>query len=173
MEKAKLNERIRRARVSRGLSLEEVAAKMGDISKQALSKFENGQSAPNSARILKLAKALEVKPEYFFRQESFALAPLEFRKLAKMPQYRQDQVREQMRDHLERYISLEDCFAATLKVVLTAARSIQVTSVEEAERAAERLRQDWKVSAVDRRRPTAKAGGEGWLAGAWSPVVTR
>lgn len=145
MEKVKINERIRRARVSRGLSLEDVAGRMGDISKQALSKFESGQSAPNSARLLKLAKALEVKPEYFFRQESFALAPLEFRKLAKMPQYRQDQVREQMRDHLERYISLEDCFGASIKVGLTAARSIQVSSVDEAEKAAEQLRQDWKV----------------------------
>lgn len=145
MEKVKLHERIRWARVARGLSLEEVAGKMGDISKQALSKFESGQSAPNSARLLKLAKALEVKPEYFFRQESFALAPLEFRKLAKMPNYRQDQVREQMRDHLERYISLEDSFADSIKLGLTAPRSMQVSSVEDAEGAAEKLRRDWKI----------------------------
>ncbi|MYN06567.1 helix-turn-helix domain-containing protein [Pseudoduganella aquatica] len=145
MSQAKINERIRRARVSRGLSLEAVAGRMGDISKQALSKFESGQSAPNSARLLKLAKALEVKPEYFFRQESFALAPLEFRKLAKMPKYRQEQVREQMRDHLERYISLEDCFGGSLKIGVTSAQSILVTSVEEAEQAAEQLRQEWRV----------------------------
>ena len=110
MEKSKINERIRRARISRGLSLDDVAKKMGDITKQALSKFESGKMTPNSARILKLARALEVKPEYFFRKETVSLAPLEFRKLAKMPLYRQAQVSELMHDHLERYLSLEMCF---------------------------------------------------------------
>ena len=77
-----IHDRIRRARVLRGLSLEEVAQRLGDISKQALSKFEKGGAVPNSTRLLQLAKVLNVKPEYFFRADAVALAPLEFRKLA-------------------------------------------------------------------------------------------
>jgi Zn-dependent peptidase ImmA (M78 family)/transcriptional regulator with XRE-family HTH domain len=141
-----MHNRIRRARVLRGLSLEALAHRMGDISKQALSKFEKGESEPNSTRVLQLSKALEVKPEYFFRSDLVTLAPLEFRKLAKMPKYRQDQVEEQMREHLERYIALERCFdAADVKARPAPARSIAVASVEDAEAAAKRLRKDWGI----------------------------
>jgi Zn-dependent peptidase ImmA (M78 family)/DNA-binding XRE family transcriptional regulator len=145
MEKTMINERIRRARVARGLTLDEVAKRMGDVSKQAVSKFENGQAVPNSARLLKLAKALDVKPEYFFRAQSVNFAPLEFRKLAKMPGYRQEQVKEQMREHLERYISLEDSLADSVTSQALAPRWIKVTSPEEAENAADKLRQHWEI----------------------------
>lgn len=141
-----INDRIRRARVLRGLSLEEVAQRLGDISKQALSKFEKGGAVPNSTRLLQLAKVLDVKPEYFFRADAVALAPLEFRKLAKMPKYRQEQVEEQMREHLERYIALERCFdAADVAVEATPAHFMSVSSIEAAEEAAQKLREDWAI----------------------------
>ena len=73
-----IHQRIHRARMLRGLSLEALANRIGDISKQALSKFENGAAQPNSTRILQLANALNVKPEYFFRSDAIELAPLEF-----------------------------------------------------------------------------------------------
>jgi Zn-dependent peptidase ImmA (M78 family)/DNA-binding XRE family transcriptional regulator len=141
-----INERIRRARILRGLSLDDLAQKMGDVTKQGLSKFEQGKITPNSTRLIQLANALEVKPEYFFRRDSVVLAPLEFRKLVKMPRYRQLQVEEQIRDHLERYIALERCFdSANINVPAIAARSIVVSSVEEAENAAVKLREQWKI----------------------------
>lgn len=141
-----INDRIRRARILRGLSLEDLAQRLGDISKQALSKFEKGGAVPNSTRLLQLARALEVKPEYFFRSDAVALAPLEFRKLAKMPKYRQEQVEEQMREHLERYIALERCFdAADVAVAATPAHFAAVASVDAAEEAARKLREDWAI----------------------------
>lgn len=145
MEKVEISERIRRARVARGLTLDDVAKKMGDISKQGLSKLESGQMAPNSSRLLSLAKALAVRPEYFLRKDGVTLAPLEFRKLAKMPRYRQEQVKEQMRDHLERYISLESCFPESAKAEICVPRSIRVETIEEAENAANDLRQAWNI----------------------------
>jgi transcriptional regulator with XRE-family HTH domain len=105
-----IHDRIRRARVLKGYTLEVLAQRIGNITKQALSKFESGQTVPNSTRLLQLAKALELSPEYFFRADVVELAPLEFRKLAKMPKYRQEQVTERIREHLERYIALENCF---------------------------------------------------------------
>jgi Zn-dependent peptidase ImmA (M78 family)/transcriptional regulator with XRE-family HTH domain len=141
-----IHDRIRRARVLRGLSLEDLAQRLGDISKQALSKFEKGAAVPNSTRLLQLAQALDVKPEYFFRSDAVTLAPLEFRKLAKMPRYRQQQVEEQMREHLERYIALERCFdAADVALDAVPARSIPVASVDAAEDAARKLREDWAI----------------------------
>jgi len=147
MENSTIGERLHRARVSRGLSLDELAHRVGDISKQALSKLETGKMAPNSVRILKLSKALGIKPEYFFRHQSVHLAPLEFRKLAKMPAYRQAQVREQMHDHLERYIALEGSFVDSVLIPVIKSGFIEVNSIEDAERAAEKLREIWNTGA--------------------------
>lgn len=142
-----IHDRIRRARSLRGLSLEALAQSLGDISKQALSKYEKGGPPPNSTRLLQLAKALSVKPEYFFRPDGVQLAPLEFRKLARMPQKRQDQVGEQMRDHLERYVSLERCFDldGSAQAQLQAPRAFAVLNADEAEAAAELLRTQWAI----------------------------
>jgi len=125
--------------------LDELARRMGDISKQGLSKFETGQASPNSARLIQLSKALGVKPEYFLRADTVALAPLEFRKLAKMPLYRQEQVKELMRDQLERYVLVERSFEDGVSSRLVAPRSIPVKSLDEAESAASKLRQEWGV----------------------------
>jgi len=63
-----------------------------------------------------------------------------------MPKYRQHQIEEQMREHLERYIALENCFdAADVRIEPPSAHSITVSSVEEAEDAAARLRQAWDI----------------------------
>jgi Zn-dependent peptidase ImmA (M78 family)/DNA-binding XRE family transcriptional regulator len=142
-----INDQIRRARLLRGLSLAEVAQRMGDITKQGLSKFEKGQALPNSTRLLQLARALGVKPEYFFRSDIVQLAPLEFRKLSSMPKKRQQQIEERVRDVLERYIRLEQCFGAddAAQASLQAPRVFDVTHADEAEAAAERLREQWAI----------------------------
>jgi Zn-dependent peptidase ImmA (M78 family)/DNA-binding XRE family transcriptional regulator len=141
-----INDRIRRARLLRGLTLDALARQLGDITKQALSKYEKGLTTPNSARLLQLADALAVSPEYFFRADAVPLAPLEFRKLAKMPKYRQEQVEEQIREHLERYIALESCFdPADIQTPSTPAQMLPVVAIEDAELAAEALRKYWQI----------------------------
>lgn len=141
-----IHDRIRRARVLRGFSLEALAQSLGDISKQALGKFEQGKAMPNSTRILQLANSLQVKPEYFFRSDVIELAPLEFRKLAKMPQSRQSQVAEQMRDHLERYEALERCFDSTdAAIQVLPAQSLLVHNMAQAEEAAQQLREQLQI----------------------------
>ncbi len=107
-------ERIQRARRLRGLSLEALAQCMGDISRQALSKFEKGVAVPNSARLFQLARVLAVKPEYFF------LSP----------------------DTVE--LALEQCVdAADIRIQQVAAGWLPVRGLEEAEAAAESLREQW------------------------------
>lgn len=141
-----IHDRIRRARILKGLSLEALAQRMGDISKQALSKFEKGESLPNSSRLLQLADALGVGPEYFFRQEEVELAPLEFRKLSGMGKRKLEQVTEHITEHLERYITLESCFdAADIKTPPTPPAQFVVSSLGEAETAAIQLREHWQI----------------------------
>ncbi|MGU7773998.1 helix-turn-helix domain-containing protein [Burkholderia sp. MR1-5-21] len=141
-----ISDRIQRARLLRGLSLEALAQRMGDITKQALNKFEKGEAVPNSTRLLQLARALDVKPEYFFRADAVELAPVEFRKLSDMPMRDQKAVIEQARDHLERYLALERCFdAAGVSIEPLPTESLPVTNREEAELAAERIREEWRL----------------------------
>lgn len=141
-----IHDRIRRARVLRNLSLEALAGILGDISKQALSKFEKGDSTPNSTRLLQLAQALNVKPEYFFRPDAIQLAPLEFRKLAKMPRYQQEVVGEKMREHLERYEALERCFDSDVQPSRRLVPGmLAVASPAEAETAARQLREELDI----------------------------
>ncbi|NWB28367.1 helix-turn-helix domain-containing protein [Pseudomonas gingeri] len=141
-----INDRIRQARLLRGMTLEALALQMGDITKQALSKYEKGLVTPSSTRLLQLSRALDMSPEYFFRAHSVVLAPLEFRKLARMPRYRQVQVEEQMREYLERYIALEACFdPLDILTSTTPAQMIPVTCADEAEQAAQALREFWGI----------------------------
>lgn len=141
-----IHERIHRARLLRGMSLEDVAQQLGGITKQAVSKIEQGQTPPNSTRILQLARLFGVKPEYFFRPDTVTLAPLEFRKRTRMPKKRQAQVEELMREHLERHIALERCFDA-IEIGSPAVRpqDMPVNSPEEAEDAARALRERWDI----------------------------
>ncbi|GAB5098526.1 helix-turn-helix domain-containing protein [Caballeronia sp. HLA56] len=141
-----ISDRIRRARLLRGLSLDALAQRMGDITKQALSKFEKDDAVPTSARLLQLARVLDVKPEYFFRSDAVELGPVEFRKLSGMPVRDQESVIEQARDHLERYLALEQCFeAAEVSVKPFPSQSLHVGNLDEAEWAAEELRKEWRL----------------------------
>lgn len=142
-----LHERIKRARVLKGMSLQQVADALGGISKQALSKYEKGKDAPNSTRLIQLADVLGVKPEYFFRHSEVELGAVDFREHSTFGKRQQEAVKEQVREHLERYFAVEELFDAE-PPEYTVARwlhSIRVEGPADAERAAEKLRQAWEL----------------------------
>ncbi|WP_084645904.1 helix-turn-helix domain-containing protein [Marinimicrobium agarilyticum] len=142
-----LHERIKRARVLKGMSLQQVADALGDISKQALSKYEKGKDAPNSTRLIRLAEVLGVKPEYFFRHSDVELGEVDFRKHSTFGKRQQEAVKEQVREHLERYFSVEELFDSEAQEHSVARwlHSIPVGSPSDAEGAAEKLRQQWDL----------------------------
>ena len=62
-----LASRLKSARLMNGLSLQGLADRIENrITKQALSKYEQGQVVPDSEMIGILAEALHVRPDYFF-----------------------------------------------------------------------------------------------------------
>lgn len=141
-----LNERIRRARILRAMSLQQVADAIGDISKQALSKFETGQDTPSSTRIIQLAKILGLKPEYFFRPDTVVLGQVDFRKKTRLTNKQQEAVLEQTREHLERYVALEATFDADpLPCLFKDDQKISVSTQQDAENAAKELRSRWEI----------------------------
>ena len=142
-----LHDRLHRARVLKGLSLQQVADLLGDISKQALSKYEKGRDTPNSTRLLRLAEVLGVSPEYFFRPDSVELGEVDFRKHSAFGKKHQAAIKEQVREHLERYLEAERLFdvAASEGIFSRWRERFAATHADEAEQAAQRLRQEWDL----------------------------
>ena len=60
-------DRLKNARLFRGLTLTELANKTG-ISKQSISQYENG-SKPDIERVLKISTALDFPSEYFLQND--------------------------------------------------------------------------------------------------------
>lgn len=67
-------EKLSSARKAKGFSQEGLAAKI-DVSRQAVSKWENGTAQPETANILKLCEVLEISPnELFGYEEKFSVS---------------------------------------------------------------------------------------------------
>ena len=71
--------RIQRARKAASLSLRALGEVVG-VSQTTISKYETEESTPDSTMLIKLAKALKVKTEFFFRSSEFVLENKEYRK---------------------------------------------------------------------------------------------
>ena len=74
-----VGKRIQRARKAASLSLRSLGEIVG-VSQTTISKYESEESTPDSTMLLKLAKALQVKTEFFFRSSEFVLENKEYRK---------------------------------------------------------------------------------------------
>ena len=102
------SDRLKRARIMRNLSMDALCEKIGNaVSKQAISKYERGESLPGSHILILLSQALDVKPDYFFRESQFAISNIEFRKKAKLGAKQVESIKEEIRDIIERYMEIE------------------------------------------------------------------
>ena len=73
--------RLKQLRLARNLSLEALAAEMdGIVTKQAISKYENGTSQPSPDVMTRLARVLGVKAAYFFRDPTINLEFIAYRR---------------------------------------------------------------------------------------------
>jgi Zn-dependent peptidase ImmA (M78 family) len=124
-----------------GLSLKELAAKTnGVISQPSLSRYERGTTLPEPDKLRLLARAMGLSVDYFLR-DSIELGQVEFRKKSRLGKKQQDQILEQTRDFLERYLEAEHLLnRPSAKLPLL---SYTVSSPEAAEKAANGLRKKW------------------------------
>jgi Zn-dependent peptidase ImmA (M78 family)/DNA-binding XRE family transcriptional regulator len=139
-------DRFRAARVLSGLSLQDLANKMGKkISRQALHKYEKGEAIPDSEMIAELSQVLKVRPDFFFRKVNIEFSDIEFRKLSKLPAKEEHRIVEEVKDKLARYLELEEILLIknSFKPPLETVGNIK--SLAEIESAAVKLRQVWKL----------------------------
>ncbi len=147
-------ERLRRARLMRGLTLRDMTERLSaqgvSRSHAAVQKYEKGSMGPDSRTLLALSRALDLDPGYFFRSKSVSLETIEFRKLAKFPKKEVNRVREEAADFFEKYLQIEEILeikAAPLPRYdlrdLDQNREVELS--EKVEGAATAIRKKWKL----------------------------
>jgi len=109
-------ERLVRARKAAGLSMSALATKVG-VSANAIKKYEHGANMPSSGNLLKLAKALNIRTEYFFRPVKVELKGIEYRKRANTPQKLINQINANVMDQAERWSELLNLYPDSVKPV--------------------------------------------------------
>ena len=70
----KIAERIQQLRKSKGLSQEQLAAQL-DVSRQAVSKWESGQSVPELDKIILMSNLFETTTDYLLKGVEPTAAP--------------------------------------------------------------------------------------------------
>ncbi len=140
-----LGNRIQRARKSLGLSLRDLADQVA-LSHAAIKKYEDNEATPSSDMLIKLAEALHVRVEYFFRQQHFTLANIEYRNHKNIPARHLEEITAKILDQIERRVELENLFpSAPLQEFSKKELSRKIKDNEMVEVFAERVRAEWNL----------------------------
>ena len=140
-----IGERLKVARHTAALSQRALAGAAG-VSAMAISKYERGLDIPSSAVLLRLAKALGVKTEYFVRPITVTLttAP-SYRRRASLPRKQEKAILGETQEWLERYLEVESIFEESPHLNLPADFPHPVFALDEVEQIALDLRQAWHL----------------------------
>lgn len=141
-----IGERIERARQAAGLSQRALAEKI-DLSAMAISKYERDEVIPGSDVLLRLAKALGVRVEYFFRIESVELEGVEFRKRASLSKGDERRIIADVQDRLERWVTLDEIFppGEAMRFVIPPQLPEQIETMDGIEEVALAVRDAWEL----------------------------
>lgn len=102
-------ERLRLARKKAGYSLRGLSDALdGEVTAQAIGKYERGEMMPTSGVLMHLAKVLQVSLEYLLREQVEELEAVEFRKLSGTSVRERSRVEAEVIDRLQRYIAVEE-----------------------------------------------------------------
>jgi len=137
--------RLKQLRLARGLSLDALAAEMGGIiTKQALSKYELGKAAPSPVVLNKLAAALGIKAAYLWSEPSFSVRFIAYRKGSGLLKGEQKRVESVVIQSLEDRMRLQDLTGESNGALLPI-RKLNVRKIADAELAAQRMRELWRI----------------------------
>ena len=140
-----MGDRLKMARSKAGLSLRALAQCV-DVSPMAISKYERGLVVPGSAMLVKMADALKVKPDYFFRSTKIALSPPSYRRRQSLSVKSQNMIIGEVQDWLERYMEIESLlFDQPPGFQMPEKFPVKISSIQEAESVAQALRRDWDL----------------------------
>lgn len=138
-----LGERVRLVRVRAQMSTRDLAKRVG-VSATAISKYERGTAYPRQSTLLRLARALSVKVEFFFRDVKVDTISPAYRKDSSLGKRAQESIEATITEVLERRLAIEDVLpnSSARKHSLPV---YDVTSPGEADEAAGSLRDAWDL----------------------------
>jgi len=141
-----IGQRLYRARKAAGFSLRSLGAQVG-LTHAAIKKYEDEQATPPSSTLLKLARVLNIRTEYFFRPETVSLDRIEYRKRSTLPKKRLEAIEHEVIDQIERRIELENLFPAPPLGPFAPVAGLpdSISNLMEIEGAAEAVRTAWKL----------------------------
>jgi Zn-dependent peptidase ImmA (M78 family)/DNA-binding XRE family transcriptional regulator len=138
--------RIQRARKAAGLAYRPLAGQLG-LSHTTLSKFEKGELTPDSAQLLRLAQALGVRTEYFFRPDTVSLEGVEYRKHSTLAKKALRKIEADILDQAERWFELLGLFPSKPIPDFAVPKDLpaHIDGLDDAERMALALRKCWQL----------------------------
>lgn len=139
--------RLKRAREAAGLSLRALAEQI-DVSQTAIKKYEDGVNTPDSSQLIKLAKALNVRSEYFFRPFTVKLdESIEYRKRANTPAKLLKRIHADVEEQAERWHELANLYPQfpVKPFALPTGLPASVSTLDEVEQVAVFIRECWKL----------------------------
>lgn len=143
--------RLKQARVRAKLSLEALAQKMdGNITKQAISKYEKGQMAPSSPVLIALANALDSTLDYFFRPVTPEIQNLEvsFRKKSSIGAKDVAALKVNIQDDIERFLEIESILGEGKTVPTYIENKGSLSNAEQMIQLATTIRKAWKLGSM-------------------------
>lgn len=135
-------QRIRQARVAAEMSQRELAKRVG-VSAMAISKYERGMDTPRASVLLRLARALGVETEFFFRETHVQVCAPAYRKRANLTERAQAAVEALVVDYLDKYLYVEGLFPGGRTVEFRTPQVRPLRTIEDVEEVAESLRDEW------------------------------
>ncbi|MCX7097658.1 MAG: ImmA/IrrE family metallo-endopeptidase [Methylococcales bacterium] len=141
-----IGERLHRARKAAGLGLRALA-EQSDLSHTTISKFEKEQQTPSSTQLIKLAKILGVRTEYFFRPQTLTLSGIEYRKKSTLPQKSLAKIQADIFDQAEHWDELLSLYPQSpiQAFSLPAGLPDLISDAGQIEAVAETVRAAWKL----------------------------
>lgn len=135
--------RLKLARASAGLSLRDLAERMGNVvSAQAIGKYERNEDMPGSRALMALASALSVSESYLLSDEELTLEGVDFRK--KRTAKEEATIEAQTLQLLERYLAVEDLLGLkSVEWEQPRSAPYPLHDVRDAEDAARSVREEW------------------------------
>ncbi|MBM3702325.1 MAG: helix-turn-helix domain-containing protein, partial [Actinobacteria bacterium] len=140
-----IGQRLRRLRLARGYSLEELAVEMGGIvTRQALSKYERETSRPSPVILNKLAEVLKIKPLYLWSEPKISIKFIAYRKKSRLPKKEMVRIENYIEQKLEERIWLQDLLLQNIEVDLPV-KHYSINRFYDVEKAAVNLRHSWNI----------------------------
>lgn len=140
-----IGRRLQKLRLVHNLSLEDVAVQMGGmVTRQAISKYENEKANPTPTVLAKLANVLGVNASFFFTEPSIKVEFGAFRQSGNLLKIESERIKSIIERELENRVEILEILGQDDGSKMPI-QSLTVKSMDDTEKAAENLREDWDL----------------------------